>query len=131
MKVNILTLCDFAQDNNGKLTVVGIYDLIVTKKVPFTKSLFFVARICFAPEDTGKKYEVKIDIQSQKNQTPLIAPIANEFSIETSDKDVYCNLIFELGRFAFPTDGIYNFKLKVDDKVYTTSLNVKLQNQNS
>ena len=127
MKVNILTLCDFAQDNNGKLTIVGVYDLIVTKKVPFQKNMFFVARIGFGPEDNEKKHNIMVTIFNQKKQTPLFPPITSELPIESNKNNASCNLIFELGGFIFPTDGTYDFKLKVDDKEYTTSLNVRLQ----
>lgn len=128
MNVNILTLCDFAQDNNGKLTIVGVYDLIVTKKVPLKKNLFFVARICFDAEDCGKKHNVKVTIFDEKKQEALIPPVTNELPIEESKKKVYCNLIFELGNFTFPTNGIYDFKLEVDEKEFSTSLNVKSEN---
>lgn len=127
MNVNILTLCDFAQDNNGKLTIVGVYDLIVAKKVPFKKHLFFVARICFDAEDCEKKHNLKVTIFDEKKQEALISPVTNELPIEENKKKVYCNLIFDFGNLAFPSDGIYNFKLEVDGKEFSTSLNVELE----
>lgn len=128
MKVNILTLCDFAQNNNGKLTIVGVCDLIVTKKVPFKKNLFFVAKICFNANESGKKHTFKVTISKKGEQVPLIIPVTNELVIESKDRDTNCNLIFELGDFVFPTAGDYIFKLEVDDVVNTSSLIVKLEN---
>lgn len=128
MKVNILTLCDFAQNNNGKLTIVGVCDLIVTKKVPFKKNLFFVARICFGADESGKEHTFKVTISKEGEQAPLITPVTNELIIESKDRDTNCNLIFELGDFVFPIAGNYIFKLEVDGVANTTSLNVRLEN---
>lgn len=127
MKVNILTLCDFAQDNNGKLTIVGVFDSIVAPKVPLIKSMFYVARICFTPDDSEKKHKIKVSIIDEKKQTLLINPIVNDIQVDASKNNVSCNLIFELGNFTLPSEGIYNFKLEIDDVVQSISLNVRLQ----
>lgn len=34
MKIEVLTLCDFAADYGGKLTVVGLFDSIFARQVP-------------------------------------------------------------------------------------------------
>jgi hypothetical protein len=47
MEIEIFTLCDFAQDNSGKLTVVGTFDGIHSKQFPFVQANFSVAcRLC-------------------------------------------------------------------------------------
>ena len=128
MTVDIFALCDFAQDNNGKLTIVGVYNSILVKKTPFTRSMYLVARLYFDRNEVGKSHKIKISIIDEKNQSPLIKPIENELPLEDGKEGVFCNLIFELGNFAFPSDGIYNFKLSVDDKERSLSLNVRFAN---
>jgi len=41
MEIEIFTLCDFAQDNNSKLTVVGTFDSIHSKQFPFVQQNFY------------------------------------------------------------------------------------------
>lgn len=42
MKIELFTLCDFAQENSGKLTVVGTFDTIVAREFPCVHPLLFV-----------------------------------------------------------------------------------------
>jgi len=35
MEIEIFTLCDFAQDNSSKLTVVGTFDSIQSRQFPY------------------------------------------------------------------------------------------------
>ena len=54
MEIEIFTLCDFAQDNNSKLTVVGTFDSIYSKQFPFAQQSFSVAcRLRFSEKETG------------------------------------------------------------------------------
>src|SRR5215469_13002867 len=34
MKIELFTFCDFAQENSGKLTVVGTFDTIISRNFP-------------------------------------------------------------------------------------------------
>jgi hypothetical protein len=34
MKIELFTFCDFAQENGGKLTIVGTFDTIVSRNFP-------------------------------------------------------------------------------------------------
>ena len=40
MEIEIFTLCDFAQDNSGKLTVVGTFDGINSKQFQTVQNKF-------------------------------------------------------------------------------------------
>src|SRR5678815_2114453 len=57
MEIEIFTLCDFAQDNNSKLTVVGTFDSIHSKQFPFVQAGFSVAcRLRFSEKETGEHH---------------------------------------------------------------------------
>ena len=48
MRVELFTFCDFAQENTGKLTVVGTFDTIVSRNFPCTHcQLSMVIRLRF------------------------------------------------------------------------------------
>jgi len=54
MEIEIFTLCDFAQDNNSKLTVVGTFDSINSKQFPYVHGNFSVAcRLRFSEKEIG------------------------------------------------------------------------------
>jgi len=54
MEIEVFTLCDFAQDNGGKLTIVGTFDSIGTKKIPATHpSCSLATRLRFSEKETG------------------------------------------------------------------------------
>ena len=54
MEIEIFTLCDFAQDNNSKLTIVGTFDSINGKQFPLQHPACAVAcRLRFGAKETG------------------------------------------------------------------------------
>jgi len=61
MEIEIFTLCDFAQDNNSKLTVVGTFDAIYSKQFPFVQQSFSVAcRLRFSEKEVGDACSVGV-----------------------------------------------------------------------
>lgn len=55
MKVEIFTFCDYAQDNGGKLTIVGSFDTIFAKALPLVyPHISIVTRIRFSLEEKGR-----------------------------------------------------------------------------
>jgi hypothetical protein len=74
MEIEIFTLCDFAQDNNQKLTIVGTFDTIQPPAYPHTHSLSSVAcRMRFTGNEQGE-YGLEIKILT-KEGAPLIPPV--------------------------------------------------------
>jgi hypothetical protein len=54
MEIEIFTLCDFAQDNNGKLTIVGTFDTLFTQQLPVMQNCCVVVKMRLANSETGK-----------------------------------------------------------------------------
>lgn len=117
MEIEIFTLCDFAQDNNGKLTVVGTFDGINTKQFPFTQASFSVAcRLRFAEKETGA-HDIRlrfIDIEGKE----LLQPIQGQMNIPKPTNGQYStiNLVFNIGQLKFDKAGRYSFELFIDDE---------------
>ncbi|HEU4860964.1 MAG TPA: hypothetical protein VFT15_14055, partial [Chitinophagaceae bacterium] len=80
MEIEIFTLCDFAQDNNSKLTVVGTFDSIHSKQFPFVQQSFSVAcRLRFSEKETGG-HAMRLRF-TDSNGDELIKPIEGQMSI--------------------------------------------------
>lgn len=55
MKVEILTLCDFAQNIGGKLIIIGAFDVFTVQKLPVIHPICSIAaRIRFGNDEVGQ-----------------------------------------------------------------------------
>src|SRR6185436_13003411 len=80
MEIEIFTLCDFAQDNNSKLTVVGTFDSIHSKLFPFVQQSFSVAcRLRFSEKETGA-HDMRLRFTDGKREE-VIKPIEGQMNI--------------------------------------------------
>jgi hypothetical protein len=59
MEIEIFTLCDFAQNNNGKLTIVGTFDRLFTTQLPVIQNCCVVVKMRLANSEEGK-HSVKL-----------------------------------------------------------------------
>ena len=117
MEIEIFTLCDFAQDNSGKLTVVGTFDGIHSKQFPFTQATFSVAcRLRFSEKETGQ-HEMRLRF-IDGNGKELLQPIGGEMNIPPPTNGQYTtiNLVFNLNQIKFEKPGRYAFELYIDDE---------------
>jgi hypothetical protein len=63
MDIELFAICDFAQDNKGKLTIVGTFDTYFAKKVPsLIPTCHIAARIRFRAGEHGKiPFSIRIE----------------------------------------------------------------------
>jgi hypothetical protein len=115
MEIEIFTLCDFAQDNNSKLTVVGTFDAIHSKQFPFVHQSFSVAcRLRFSEKETGQ-HEMRLRF-TDGGGSELIKPIEGQMSIAAPKNGQYSpvNLVFNFNQVKFDKPGRYSFELYID-----------------
>lgn len=115
MEIEIFTLCDFAQDNAGKLTVVGTFDGIHSKQFPFTQPNFSVAcRLRFSEKETGS-HDMRLRF-IDGNGKELLQPIEGQMNIPAPGNGQYStiNLVFNLNQVKFEKAGRYAFELYID-----------------
>jgi hypothetical protein len=81
MDIEIFTLCDFAQDNSGKLLIIGVFDIIHARILPaIHPTCHIAARIRFRSGETGSiPFEIKITSPDGDN---LIPPIGGGMQIQ-------------------------------------------------
>jgi hypothetical protein len=117
MEIEIFTLCDFAQDNNSKLTVVGTFDSIHSKQFPFVQQSFSVAcRLRFSEKETGG-HDMRLRFTDSKGNE-LIKPIEGQMNIAQPRNGQYSavNLVFNFNQVKFEKAGRYSFELYIDDE---------------
>ena len=117
MEIEIFTLCDFAQDNNSKLTVVGTFDSIHSKLFPFVQQSFSVAcRLRFSEKETGA-HDMRLRF-TDSNKQELIKAIEGQMNIAKPQNGQYSavNLVFNFNQVKFEKPGRYSFEIFIDDE---------------
>lgn len=115
MEIEIFTLCDFAQDNNSKLTIVGTFDSIYAKQFPVTHPSCTVAcRLRFAAKEAGE-HDLKLRLIDIKGNE-CIAPVQGNINIPVpaNGQMATLNLVFNFNQLQFAASGRYSFELYIN-----------------
>ena len=118
MKVEIFNLCDFAQtDANGKLSLIGIFDIINVKQVPATHNFCsLVAKIRFDKNEEGvKKIRISINDLDGKSIIPtmdMITPV----NIPRNQTHANIQVVSLIPQIKFPYFGEYLIGLDIDGR---------------
>ena len=119
MKTGILTLCDFAKDYNGQMSLMGTFNVIHSVSFPTFFSFCIAAQFYLKVSETGKK-KVRISITDKKDGTILMPqqelqiniPIPPNFDEE---KEIMHNIVMNFGNVNLPTEGTYLINFEIDD----------------
>ena len=116
MKIELFTFCDFAQENSGKLTVVGTFDTIVSRNFPcIHPQLSVVIRIRF---DLWEFSTHKFRIETMDlNGDMVIKPIDGNVEVKgVGNATTVSHLVFTISNINFKAAGVINFTLYIDDR---------------
>ncbi|MDB5255470.1 MAG: hypothetical protein JWM14_165 [Chitinophagaceae bacterium] len=115
MEIEIFTLCDYAADNGGKLTVVGTFDNITTPSLPVVQQLGIAIRLRFAAKQAGNhKIELKITDPAKVS----IANMNGNINVPSPAEPMTytsINMALNLG-LEIKTKGVYKIELHLDDE---------------
>lgn len=116
MEVEIFTLCDYANDANGKLTIVGTFDSIYCNQFPANQQICAIAlRLRFSEREYGKhKVRIRLIDQNQKQ----LQNFDGEVMVGKPKLGLtYTSLNFVMRQInlKFDSPGKYSFELFVDD----------------
>lgn len=115
METEIFTLCDFAQDSAGKLTIVGTFDQIGSKTFPVMHPACSLAcRLRFSAKEAGV-HEFKIRMVDSKGQE-VIPSIEGNINVAVPANAQYAaiNIVGNLNQLKFEKEGRYSFELYVN-----------------
>ena len=116
MKTELFTLCDFAQENGGKLTIVGTFDTIIARSFPCVHPhLSIVIRMRFDLWEFGNhvfRIETR-DLDGKMN----IEPVHGNIEVNgAGNASAVSHLVFSVANLEFKGSGVVNFVLYIDDK---------------
>ena len=116
MKIELFTFCDFAQDNGGKLTIVGTFDTIIAQSFPCTHpQLSVVIRVRFDMWEFTQ-HNFRIEVQSLQNIVRM-DPISGTIDVkDAGNATTVSHLVFSVSNFRVPHEGVTNFVLYIDNK---------------
>ena len=115
MEIEIFTLSDFAQDANGKLTIVGTFDSIHSKQFPCTHQACSIAsRLRFSEKESGD-HSIRLRLIDTAGKE-LIKPIEGQMNIAKPKNSQFStvNLVFNFNQLKFENPGRYSFELYID-----------------
>jgi hypothetical protein len=118
MDIEIFTLCDFAQDMNRKLVIVGTFDTIFAHDVPAVHPTFSIAfRIRFDSKTENGKHTFKISFVNPDGKE-FIPPVDGEFNVEVppETESGIANFSISVVQFNLTAYGKYSVILALDGK---------------
>ena len=126
MEIEIFTLCDFAQDNGGKLIIVGTFDSMQAKAFPVRHPACSIAcRLRFSKKEHGP-HTVAVRFTDHQNNE-LVQPLEAEIMVEepTLSDHSTINLVINYNNIEFKNAGRYSFELSMDGE-WKTGLPLQL-----
>jgi hypothetical protein len=118
MDLLIATLCDKAEEIQGKLNVIGAFDAIIGQSFPAQFSFALALRFCFTPKDRGThSFSIMLldETENQNAKPPQEAEITVNMPAEAVGFSTQ-NMITPLNG-TVKKAGIYHFVVRLDGKV--------------
>jgi len=117
MKIELFTVCDFAADYAGKLSVIGVFDTIFAKVPPIVHPHWCVAmKLRFEKIEEGqKRFRLTISDADGKSVIPAIDAqiVANVPGNHTS---ATVNFVANIGGVKFDNFGEYSLDIAIDGR---------------
>jgi hypothetical protein len=116
VKIELFTFCDFAQENGGKLTVVGTFDTIISRNFPCVHpQLSVVIRLRFDLWEFAT-HNFRIETRDLDGEMS-IEPIRGVVEVKgMGNATAVSHLVFTISNLHFTAGGVVNFILYIDDK---------------
>ena len=114
MHVEILALCDFAQDAMGKLNIVGAFDAITVREFPSVHPLMCVAaRIRFQVYELGS-HAMRMELVDGTGDR-LAPPLDGSMNVDGIGGDSACaNLALNISNLRVEREGSWKLSLSID-----------------
>ena len=117
MKLELFTLCDYAADYGGKLSIIGIFDTLWAKQVPAIHPQCSVAaKMRFEKIEEGRKL-VKISIADDDGKPALPAiecPI--QVAAPPGVASISINVVLNIERLKLDRFGEFSIDLALDGR---------------
>lgn len=112
MKIEICTLCEYASEHQGRLTIVDTIDAIHALKFPWRAYFHFAARLNL--EDNAKEYQqIKMRIVKADDGNEILFETCGTYNIAVDTEKM--NLLAGIKGIIFNNPGRYKFQVFFDD----------------
>lgn len=122
MRTNILTLCDFAKEYGGQLTITGTFNNILSNVFPTDPISFYIVCQFLIVENIIGSHSVAVAVAEKGTKKPLIK--AQEFKLDipkesnvSEDRNFITNLILKMENLKFEKPGTYTIEVNSDNNV--------------
>lgn len=113
MKIEICTLCEYASEHNGRITIVDTLDAIIALKLPWRAYFYFVTKIKL--ENKKKSYQnIKMRIVKENNEQEILFEANGSYVSNINNEKM--NLIAGFNGIVFNESGEYNFQVFFDEE---------------
>lgn len=116
MEIEIFTLCDYAQDNNGKLTIVGTFDTMNLPNFPIQSPPCFLALRIRVGKDQGNQHSLRIRCVDEHNiELPQLS-VEGGFNVMPNPGSPYTgiNVVLGMRPIQIERPGRLTFELYID-----------------
>lgn len=113
METEIFTLCDFAQNSNGKLNIIGTFDALATNTFPTVHPLCSIAmRLRFANKEAGNH---RGKIEFKHNGSDFMPKLEFEMNVAVHPNGYsISNLALNIGNLLLKEPGKYTIEFHID-----------------
>ena len=116
IRIELFTFCDFAQENGGKLTIVGTFDTIISRNFPCVHpQLSVVIRLRFDLWEFGA-HVFRIETRDLEGEMSMETINGNIDVKGVGNASAVSHLVFSITNLHIKTHGLVNFVLFIDDK---------------
>jgi len=120
MKIELFTLCDFAQENGGKLTIVGTFDTIVAREFPCVHpALSVVVRLRHDLWEFGR-HRFRVETRDLDGD-PIAAPVEGSLEVRgVGNATAVSHIVFSVANVRFKAPGVAGWTLLIDEAEAST-----------
>ncbi|GMO58032.1 MAG: hypothetical protein Ta2G_18040 [Termitinemataceae bacterium] len=116
MKAEVFSLCDFAQECGGKLTVVGTFDTIISRKFPCVHpQLSVVVRLRFTIGEFSK-HDFRIETRNLNGEI-CMEDVGGTIEVKgVGNATAVSHLVFTINNLRINAPDVINFVLYIDNR---------------
>lgn len=115
MKYELFTLCDGAFNYSGRLSIVGTYDNVAAKSLPWTVNLAFAMKLFVDKNEFGNKQITLCFLNPDKNQ--FAADIHINVNIPSTGAGGHIAFTSALSGVSFLSFGTHSILIKENNEV--------------
>lgn len=118
MRTEIVTLCEYASETQGRLTIVDTFDTVRAAKLPWREYFYAVAKIVFDKQDCWPSKIGLIIVKDDRQGEPIFETYSQN---KPMDSPAYANkklnIVAGFKGLIFDSEGDYSFIVKFDNDV--------------